>query len=174
MAATARQAEILIQAKRQQVRGHRGRPCPGRIRQRKASPQRRPGHYGLGQRKNQGLRRPQQAADLTAGNSNTSSATRQPRPGGGVHPLTPEVHAGGTQGLPDDRETIRSGSAGDRAERDQPTLAPRRAAASAWISKHRRTVRDYDPLPESHEAMILRAMTALMIRPLVTQAPRPD
>ena len=32
----------------------------------------------------------------------------------------------------------------------------------AWISKHRRTVRDYEQLPESHEAMILWAMIALM------------
>ena len=34
----------------------------------------------------------------------------------------------------------------------------------AWISKHRRTVRDYERLPASHEAMILRAMIALMAR----------
>ena len=32
----------------------------------------------------------------------------------------------------------------------------------AWISKHRRTVRDYETLPASHEAMILWAMIALM------------
>jgi transposase len=32
----------------------------------------------------------------------------------------------------------------------------------AWISKHRRTVRDYERLPASHEAMIVWAMTALM------------
>jgi hypothetical protein len=32
----------------------------------------------------------------------------------------------------------------------------------AWISEHRRTVRDYERLPASHEAMILWAMTALM------------
>ena len=32
----------------------------------------------------------------------------------------------------------------------------------AWLSKHRRTVRDYETLPASHEAMILWAMTALM------------
>ena len=36
----------------------------------------------------------------------------------------------------------------------------------AWISKHRRTVRDYEHLPASHEAMILWAMTALMTRRL--------
>jgi len=28
----------------------------------------------------------------------------------------------------------------------------------AWISKHRRTTRDYERLPASHEAMILWAM----------------
>jgi transposase len=36
----------------------------------------------------------------------------------------------------------------------------------AWISKHRRTVRDYERLPASHEAMILWAMIALMTRRL--------
>jgi transposase len=36
----------------------------------------------------------------------------------------------------------------------------------AWISKHRRTVRDYESLPASHEAMILWAMIALMTRRL--------
>jgi putative transposase len=40
----------------------------------------------------------------------------------------------------------------------------------AWISKHRRTVRDYETLPASHEAMILWAMIALMTRRL-TQPP---
>ena len=36
----------------------------------------------------------------------------------------------------------------------------------AWISKHRRTTRDYERLPASHEAMILWAMIALMTRRL--------
>ena len=36
----------------------------------------------------------------------------------------------------------------------------------AWISKHRRTARDYEHLPASHEAMVLWAMTALMTRRL--------
>src|SRR5262249_58265946 len=40
----------------------------------------------------------------------------------------------------------------------------------AWISKHRRTVRDYERLPASHEAMIIWAMIALMTRRL---APTP-
>ena len=40
----------------------------------------------------------------------------------------------------------------------------------AWISKHRRTVRDYETLPGSHEAMILWAMIALMTRRLTQPA----
>ena len=36
----------------------------------------------------------------------------------------------------------------------------------AWISKHRRTVRDYERLPASHEATVLGAMIALMARRL--------
>jgi transposase len=40
----------------------------------------------------------------------------------------------------------------------------------AWISKHRRTVRDYETLPASHEAMILWAMVALMARRLAQPA----
>ena len=43
----------------------------------------------------------------------------------------------------------------------------------AWISKHRRTVRDYERLPESHEAMVLWAMIALMIRRLAKPATSP-
>ena len=40
----------------------------------------------------------------------------------------------------------------------------------AWISKHRRTVRDCERLPASHEAMILWAMIALMTRRLAQPA----
>ena len=40
----------------------------------------------------------------------------------------------------------------------------------AWISKHRRTTRDYERLPASHEAMILWAMIALMPRRLAEPA----
>jgi len=40
----------------------------------------------------------------------------------------------------------------------------------AWISKHRRTTRDYERLPASHEAMILWAMVALMTRRLAQPA----
>ena len=53
------------------------------------------------------------------------------------------------------------------ARRDQHVfeVLPRRWVVErtfAWISKHRRTVRDYETLPASHEAMILWAMIALM------------
>jgi transposase len=40
----------------------------------------------------------------------------------------------------------------------------------AWISKHRRTVRDYERLPASHEAMVTWAMIALMARRLAQPA----
>jgi transposase len=57
------------------------------------------------------------------------------------------------------------------AKRDPRTfeILPRRWVVErtfAWISKHRRTVRDYEHLPASHEAMILWAMIALMTRRL--------
>jgi transposase len=53
------------------------------------------------------------------------------------------------------------------AKRDRHTfeVLPRRWVVErtfAWISKHRRTVRDYEHLTASHEAMILWAMIALM------------
>ena len=41
----------------------------------------------------------------------------------------------------------------------------------AWISKHRRCVRDYERLPEHHEAMVKWAMIALMTRRLARQSP---
>jgi len=44
------------------------------------------------------------------------------------------------------------------------------ARTFAWISKHRRTVRDYETLPASHEAMILWAMITLMTRRLTQPA----
>ena len=57
------------------------------------------------------------------------------------------------------------------AQRDPHTfeVLPRRWVVErtfAWISKHRRTVRDYERLPASHEAMILWAMISLMTRRL--------
>jgi transposase len=61
------------------------------------------------------------------------------------------------------------------AKRDRHTfeILPRRWVVErtfAWISKHRRTVRDYEHLTASHEAMILWAMIALMTQRL-TQTP---
>jgi len=61
------------------------------------------------------------------------------------------------------------------AKRDPHTfeVLPRRWVVErtfAWISKHRRTVRDYERLPASHEAMILWAMIALMSRRLTQPA----
>jgi putative transposase len=57
------------------------------------------------------------------------------------------------------------------AKRDRHTfeILPRRWVVErtfAWISKHRRTVRDYEHLTASHEAMITWAMIALMTRRL--------
>lgn len=58
-------------------------------------------------------------------------------------------------GEPDDRETITSGSAGGRAEKDLPWQTPRRAAdPTGWIMTHRRLARDYETLTTSSEAMI--------------------
>jgi len=41
----------------------------------------------------------------------------------------------------------------------------------AWISKHRRCARDYERLPEHHEAMVKWAMIALMARRLARHTP---
>jgi transposase len=65
------------------------------------------------------------------------------------------------------------------ARRDRHTfeVLPRRWVVErtfAWISKYRRTVRDYENLPASHEAMVLWAMTALMTRRLTRAAELSD
>jgi transposase len=65
------------------------------------------------------------------------------------------------------------------AKRDRHTfeVLPRRWVVErifAWISKHRRTARDYEHLPASHEAMILWAMVALMTRRLTQLAELSD
>jgi putative transposase len=39
----------------------------------------------------------------------------------------------------------------------------------AWISKHRRTVRDYERLPDHHQAMVTWAMITIMTRCLAHQ-----
>jgi len=46
----------------------------------------------------------------------------------------------------------------------------------AWIARHRRTVRDYERLPDHHQAMVTWAMTTVMTRRLARQhhpAPTP-
>ena len=54
---------------------------------------------------------------------------------------------------------ITSGSAGGRAEKDQPQLAPRRSAdPTGWLMLHHRLARDYETLTTSSEAMIHLAM----------------
>ena len=65
------------------------------------------------------------------------------------------------------------------SKRDQHVfeVLPRRWVVErtfAWISKHRRTVRDYETLPASHEAMILWAMIALMSHRLTQAADLSD
>ena len=53
------------------------------------------------------------------------------------------------------------------------TVLPRRWVVErtfAWINRCRRTTRDYERLPASHETMILRAMIALMARRLAQPA----
>jgi transposase len=44
----------------------------------------------------------------------------------------------------------------------------------AWISKHRRTVRDYERLPAHHEAMVTWAMIAVMTRRLARSRRSPS
>ena len=56
-----------------------------------------------------------------------------------------------------------------KRDRHASEVLPRRWVVErtfAWISKHRRTTRDYEHLTASHEAMILWAMIALMTRRL--------
>jgi hypothetical protein len=77
--------------------------------------------------------------------------SRGPRHGGGVsgprHPL---------------------GQVGRGAGRAFEVLPRRRVVdrTFAWVSKHRRTTRDYEHLPASHEATIVWAMIAFMTRRL--------
>jgi len=73
-------------------------------------------------------------------------------------------------------EPISSGSAGGRAEKDQPKLAPCRAAhPSGWIMKHRRCVRDYERLPQHHETYLYRSMIHVMAARITRrQSPAPQ
>ena len=62
------------------------------------------------------------------------------------------------------------GAARPAAGRDgmdrQPPVVER---TFGWLSRHRRLVRDYERLPEHHEAMVLWATTMIMTRQLVRQ-----
>jgi hypothetical protein len=74
---------------------------------------------------------------------------------------------------------MRSGGTGVLADLDAAVeVLPRRRwvveRTLAWITAHRRCARDYERLPESHEAMVLWAMIALMTQRLAAQEPRPD
>jgi hypothetical protein len=58
-------------------------------------------------------------------------------------------------GEPDDRETVMSGSAGGRAEKDLLSQAPRRAAdPTGWLSRARRLNRDHERRPDHHAQMV--------------------
>jgi putative transposase len=66
--------------------------------------------------------------------------------------------------------------AGDVEPRSRPrfTVLPRRWVVErtlGWIGRYRRLSKDYEYLPESSEAMIYLAMSRLMLRRLVRQAP---
>jgi transposase len=43
-----------------------------------------------------------------------------------------------------------------------------------WITKHRRTVRDYERLPAHHEAIVHIAMTRTMLKRLAKQTAEPS
>lgn len=82
----------------------------------------------------------------------------------------PDARAAVT-GEPDDRETVMSGSAGGRAEKDLPRQAPRRAAdPTGWLMNHRRLARGYEAKPHPSEAMIYLAMINLMTRRLTAES----
>jgi hypothetical protein len=75
-------------------------------------------------------------------------------------------------GEPDDPETITSGSAGGRAEKDQHPLAPRRAAdPSAWLTARRRLARDYKRDPALSEAVIRWAAINTITRRIARGGP---
>ena len=58
-------------------------------------------------------------------------------------------------GEPDDRETITSGSAGGRAEKDLPRQTPRRAAdPTSWLHGFRRLRIRWERRDDIHEAFL--------------------
>jgi transposase len=63
-----------------------------------------------------------------------------------------------------------------RTEQHKFVVMPRRWVVErtlAWITRHRRTVRDYERLPAHHETMIYWAMIAVMARRLARHQPSP-
>ncbi len=63
-----------------------------------------------------------------------------------------------------------------RTEQHKFVVLPRRWVVErtfAWITRHRRTVRDYERLPAHHETMICWAMIAVMTRRLARHQPSP-
>jgi transposase len=55
-------------------------------------------------------------------------------------------------------------------------LLPRRWVVErtfGWLSKHRRTIRDYERLPQNHEAIVYIAMTRTMLKRLAKQTNQP-
>ena len=69
------------------------------------------------------------------------------------------------------RETIMSGSAGGRAEKDQHTLAPRRAAdPSAWHNGFNRFQRCYERRERVVDAFISLAHAIITLRRLIRVA----
>ncbi|MEU9452615.1 hypothetical protein AB0D85_28205, partial [Streptomyces sp. NPDC048277] len=78
---------------------------------------------------------------------------------------------------PDDSESVKSGSAGGREEKELPRQTPRHAAdPTAWLLCSRRMVRDYERRTDTSEAVIRWSMTTLMSRRLAAhhqQRPAP-
>jgi hypothetical protein len=74
-------------------------------------------------------------------------------------------------GEPDDRETIKSGSAGGRAEKDQPRLTPRRAAhPSAWHNSFNRLQRCHGRSEDVIDAFFDLADAIITVRRLIREA----
>ncbi len=74
-------------------------------------------------------------------------------------------------GEPDDRETIKSGSAGGHTEKGQLTLAPRRVAdPTAWHNAFNRLQRCYERKEDVVNAYFDLADAVITIRSLIRQA----
>jgi hypothetical protein len=73
-------------------------------------------------------------------------------------------------GEPDDRETIMSGSAGGRAEKDPAQQAPRRAAdpTAAWLTGYRRLTIRYERHAHLFAAFLSLAAAITCFKKLTT------